>query len=118
MRVRRTLPSSTVIRSTAIFPQRECARSFPTWSCGTYAQDQGQRGKVVDFRLAIEIDGVEVQPGDILFGDRDGVVVIPQSTEEDVVRRSVDKVSTDNQVRRAIEQGLSAVEAYSCFGVM
>jgi 4-hydroxy-4-methyl-2-oxoglutarate aldolase len=91
---------------------------FPTWSCGTFAQDQGQRGKVVDYRLPIEVEGVVVRPGDILFGDRDGVVVIPKLTEEEVFRKAIEKVSTENQVRKAIEQGLSATEAYSRFGIM
>jgi 4-hydroxy-4-methyl-2-oxoglutarate aldolase len=91
---------------------------FPTWSCGTYAQDQGQRGKVVDFRLPIEIDGIAIEPGDVVFGDRDGVLIIPQAMEEDAIRESLDKVSAENQVRKAIEAGMSATEAYHRFGVM
>ena len=94
------------------------ALNFPTWSCGTYAQDQAQRGKVVDFRLSVEIDGVAIRPGDILFGDRDGILVIPQTAEEAVVRQAEEKVSAENQVRKAIEAGMSATEAYRRFGVM
>src|ERR1700728_1474329 len=48
---------------------------FPTWSCGTSGPGQGPRGQVVDFRLPVEIEGVAIRPGDILFGDRDGIVV-------------------------------------------
>ena len=46
---------------------------FPAFSHGGYAQDQGPRGKVIDFRTPLEIGAVRVNPGDILFGDRDGV---------------------------------------------
>src|SRR5205085_3747856 len=42
---------------------------FPVFSHGRYAQDQGPRGKVVDFRVPIEMNGVRIHPGDILFGD-------------------------------------------------
>jgi regulator of RNase E activity RraA len=91
---------------------------FPTWSRGTYAQDQGTRGKVVDFRLPVEIDGVAVQPGDLVFGDRDGVVVIPRDAEREAIRRALEKASTENLVRKAIEGGMSTVEAYKRFGVM
>ena len=94
------------------------ALDFPTWSCGTYAQDQGQRGKVVDFRLPVEIEGVAIRPGDILFCDRDGVLVIPQAVEKDAIHEALGKVSAENQVRKAIEAGMSATEAYSRFGVM
>ena len=53
------------------------ALGFPTFSRGLYAQDQGPRGKVIDFRVSIEIEGVRIAPGDLIFGDREGVLVIP-----------------------------------------
>ena len=46
---------------------------FPTFSYGRYAQDQAPRGKVIDFRVPLEIKGVRVNPGDIGLGDIDGV---------------------------------------------
>ena len=46
------------------------ALGFPTFSRGLYAQDQGPRGKVIDFRVSIEIEGVRIAPGDLIFGDR------------------------------------------------
>jgi regulator of RNase E activity RraA len=91
---------------------------FPTWSYGPYAQDQAPRGKVVDFRLAVEIDNVTIEPGDILFGDREGVVVVPKAAEREVFERALEKVRNESAVRKAIEQGVSASEAYAKFGVM
>ncbi len=46
--------------------------NFPTFCMGSFAQDQGPRGKVVDYRVPIEIEGVAIRPGDIVYGDRDG----------------------------------------------
>src|SRR5215212_5898368 len=56
--------------------------NFPTFSYGRYAQDQGPRGKVIDFRVPIEMNGVRILPGDIVFGDNDGVLIIPKAREE------------------------------------
>ncbi len=91
---------------------------FPTFSRGRYAQDQGYRGKVVDFRIAIEIEGIPVRPGDIVFGDLDGVLVIPQDAEQEVIARALEKVSKENLVRTAIEAGMPATDAFDKFGVM
>jgi 4-hydroxy-4-methyl-2-oxoglutarate aldolase len=92
--------------------------NFPTFSIGRYAQDQGYRGKVVDFRVALEIDGVSIKPGDIVFGDLDGVLVIPQEAERDAITRAADKVSKENTVRTAIENGMSTADAFKTYGVM
>ena len=88
------------------------------FSNGGYAQDQGPRGKVVDYRVAVEINGVRIQPGDIVFGDLDGVLVIPRQAEEEAIRRALEKASTENLVRLAIQNGMSTVEAFRSFGVM
>ena len=91
---------------------------LPVFSYGGYAQDQGPRGKVVDYRVAVEINGVRIQPGDIVFGDLDGVLVIPRQAEEEAIRRALEKASTENLVRLAIQNGMSTVEAFRSFGVM
>jgi regulator of RNase E activity RraA len=91
---------------------------FPTFSYGGYAQDQAPRGKVIDFRVPLEIGGVRMMPGDIVFGDLDGVCVIPRAAEEEVFRRALEKVRKENLVGQAIEDGMSAQEAFKKFGVM
>ena len=91
---------------------------FPAFSYGGYAQDQAARGKVIDFRVPLEIGGVRVTPGDIIFGDLDGVCVIPRAAEEEVFRKALEKVQKENLVRRAIEDGMSAQGAFKKFGVM
>src|ERR1700722_9185919 len=52
--------------------------NFPTFAFGSYGQDSAPRCKVYDFRVAIEIGKIRIRPGDILFGDIDGVVVVPR----------------------------------------
>ncbi len=91
---------------------------FPTFSYGSYAQDQGSRGKVLDYRIPIEIEGILVHPGDVVVGDVDGVVIVPKAVSEEVFRLALEKVNTENLVRIAIENGMSTVEAFERFGVM
>jgi 4-hydroxy-4-methyl-2-oxoglutarate aldolase len=91
---------------------------FPTFSHGRYAQDQGYRGKVVDYRVRIEMDGVSISPGDIVMGDLDGVLVIPRRAEEEAIAKALEKVSKESAVRVAIVNGMPTVEAFEKFGVM
>ena len=92
--------------------------NFPCFGCGAYAQDQGPRGKVVDFRLPIEIGGTRIRPGDLIFGDVDGVLVIPQDAEKEAFTRAFEKARGEQKVAEAIKGGMSAAEAWNQFGIM
>src|SRR3984957_13859694 len=94
------------------------ALGFPTFSRGLYAQDQGPRGKVIDFRTVVEIEGVRIEPGDLIFGDREGVLVIPAEVEAEAIEAALAKMSTENRVATAIRGGMGAREAFDTFGVL
>jgi regulator of RNase E activity RraA len=85
---------------------------------GGYAQDQGPRGKVLDYRVPIEIEGVRVHPGDIIFADRDGVLVVPQEVEKEAFMGAIEKARGEQLVKKALEEGMSTVEAFERFGIM
>lgn len=91
---------------------------FPAFSRGTYAQDQGPRGKVIDYRVPIEIGGVRINPGDIVYGDRDGVVIVPKEITDDVFSKAIEKARGEKAVKKALEAGMSTVEAFEKFGIM
>lgn len=93
-------------------------QDFPVFSYGSYAQDQGPRGKVIDYRIPIEIGGVRIEPGDVVFGDCDGVCVVPRRAEEDVFRAALEKARGEKRVREALERGMSAREAFETFGIL
>lgn len=92
--------------------------NFPTFSYGRYAQDQGPRGKVIDFRVPIEMNSVHINPGDIIIGDIDGVCVVPKAIEEEVFRRAIEKARGEKTVQKAILNGMSAKEAFEKYGIM
>ena len=92
--------------------------NFPTFSYGRYAQDQAPRGKVIDFRVPLEIGGVRVNSGDIVFGDIDGVCIVPREAETEVITKALEKARGEKLVKKAIEGGMSAREAFDKFGIM
>ena len=94
------------------------ALNFPTFSWGSYGQDSSPRYKVVDFRLPLEIGNVRLRPGDIVFGDIDGVCVIPNEAASDVFAKALEKVRGERLVRRALEEGSSAVAAFEKHRIM
>jgi regulator of RNase E activity RraA len=53
-----------------------------------------------------------------VFGDLDGVLVVPKEAEQEAISRALEKVAGENTVRKAIEKGMSTVEAFRKFGVM
>jgi regulator of RNase E activity RraA len=91
---------------------------FPTFAFGSYGQDSAPRCKVVDFRIPIEVGQVRVRPGDIIFGDIDGVLLVPAEAEDDVFSRALEKARGEKLVKKAIEEGSSAVEAFEKYGIM
>lgn len=85
---------------------------FPTFAFGSYGQDSGPRYKVVDFRVPVEIGCVRVRPGDTVFGDVDGVCVVPAEAAPEVFTRALEKVRGERLVKKALEEGSTAVEAF------
>lgn len=94
------------------------AMDFPVFCYGSYAQDQRGRGRVVDFRIALEIHGVNVKPGDIVFGDVDGVVVIPQEVESLVIAHALERVNREKTARHLLLNGASAETVFQETGVL
>ena len=91
---------------------------FPVASAGGYAQDQGPRGKVLAWRVPITFGDVLVRPGDIVFGDRDGVIVVPKAVEVAVFTGALEKARGERKVLEALQQGMSTVDAFKKFGIM
>lgn len=72
---------------------------------------------VLDYRVPIEMDGVRILPGDLIFGDLDGVLVIPRKVEQEVLERAYEKATGEKTVLRQPRR-LSAVESFRVHGIM
>jgi len=94
------------------------ALGLPCFSYGRYAQDQAPRGKVLDYRVPIQINGVLINPGDIVLGDIDGVCIVPRPIEEEVFIRALEKARGEKIVQKMIQQGVTAKDAFEKYGIM
>jgi 4-hydroxy-4-methyl-2-oxoglutarate aldolase len=92
--------------------------SFPLFARGTCIYDSKDRQRVIDVDVSVEIDGVRISPGDLVFADEDGVVVVPRAVEETIIAKAWEKVNAENKVRDAIAGGMKATEAFRVFGVL
>lgn len=93
-------------------------QNWPVFSRGRFAQDSAVRTQVADFRCPIEIGQVSVQPSDLIFGDLDGVVVVPKKVEAEVIERALAKARGEKLVRKEIEAGMSSTAAFKKYGIL
>lgn len=93
-------------------------QDWPVFSRGRFGQDSAVRTQVADYRCDIEIDGVWIKPGDLIFGDLDGVLVIPKVVEEQVIVKALKKARSEKLVRKEIDNGMSSTEAFLKYGVL
>lgn len=91
---------------------------FPVFARGTSLYDSKDRQRVIDCDVPVEIGGVVFSPGDLMVADEDGIVLVPQVVESEVLSLAWAKVHDENEVRQAIENGMGAVEAFQTYGVL
>jgi len=101
-------------RDTAMLEQM----GFPVYARGLSVYDSRDRQRVVDIDVPVEIGGVTFAPGDLVFADTDGVVVVPQAVEEEVIQAAWKKAHEENHVREALQGGMKATEAFKKYGVL
>jgi 4-hydroxy-4-methyl-2-oxoglutarate aldolase len=91
---------------------------FPVFCTGFRPVDSSSRSTVIDYGCPVRCGDVLVHPGDIVFADIDGVVVIPQDHLEPTVRMALEKVEGENASREMLEQGFLLREVYDRYGVL
>jgi 4-hydroxy-4-methyl-2-oxoglutarate aldolase len=91
-------------------------QDFPVFCMGRDAQGSLYRNQVIRYGVPVEIGNILIRPGDLIFGDIDGVVVIPKEIEEKAITVTLEKVRGEKDTREAIERGMSAVEAEKKYG--
>ncbi|HEY4155084.1 MAG TPA: hypothetical protein VGM24_06645, partial [Puia sp.] len=74
--------------------------------------DSKGRGMVTGYDVAVECGGVLVNPGDLIYSDFDGIVVVPQGIEDEVFQRAKEKVENENHSRRELLDGRSLRQVY------
>jgi len=91
---------------------------FPVFHGGIGPLDSKGRGKVVAIDVPIECAGVVVHPGDLVFGDADGCVVVPQSAEKAVIAAALEKLAGERNSLEALRQGRYLRDVFAQYGVL
>ena len=91
---------------------------FPVFAGGIGPLDSKGRGKVMAIDVPVEVAGALVAPGDLVFGDADGVVVVPRAVEGEVVAAALAKVAGENATRAALARGEKLADVFRRHGIL
>jgi regulator of RNase E activity RraA len=101
---------------------RDCNRiidmGFPVFYAGIAPVDSQGRGRVMAYDVPVMCGGVLVSPGELVFADFDGVVVVPRDAEAEALRLASEKVNKETASRQAILAGKSLREVFDTYGVL
>ncbi len=91
---------------------------FPVFSRGPRPVDISGRGTVISIGRPVEVAGVVVHPGDVVFAEVDGVVIIPQDVAEETMSRAFEKVAKEDGAREDLRAGRLLSEVWSKYRVL
>ena len=89
---------------------------FPVFSRFVTPEDSTWRWELEATQVPVSIGRVQVEPGDWVVGDDDGVVVVPNTLAESVLAEAEAKAATENEIRAAVRDGMPPLDAYDRFG--
>jgi 4-hydroxy-4-methyl-2-oxoglutarate aldolase len=91
---------------------------FPVFAAGFSPLDSKGRLDGIAHGIPIRLGECLVRPGDYVFGDIDGIVVVPSELAEEAFRRALEKVSGENKVREELAKGRSVREVFAEYGIL
>jgi len=94
------------------------AMQFPVFHAGIGPLDTKGRARMMERDIPIECAGVRVRSGDIVFGDADGVVVIPNERAEEVIAKAQEKARGEDATRDELRNGKLLAEVFSRHGIL
>jgi regulator of RNase E activity RraA len=94
------------------------AMKFPVFHGGIAPLDSKGRARIMALDIPIECGGVHVVPGDLVVGDVDGLVVVPQSVEEKVLEIAFKKVSGESNTLKDLQRGDKLADVFARYGIL
>lgn len=91
---------------------------FPVFHGGIAPLDSKGRARVMAIDIPIECAGVAVSSGDLVFGDADGLVVVPRIAEEQVLRLAAEKLRGEHDTLSELKQGKTLREVFDRYGIL
>ena len=105
----------TVINGVCRDSNRAMEVGYPIFSRGTYMRTGKDRVMADAYNTKISLGEVAVVPGDIIAGDFDGIVVIPQERLDEVVKAAIEIEDAEDHIRESIRKGMSLIDARTQF---
>jgi len=90
---------------------------FPVFAKGNYCKDTRKRGIVTSRNKTVSIDGISVHKDDLIFGDRDGIVIIPKKHEREVIARALDSLKKERLILIDVAQGVPTSQLVDRYGL-
>lgn len=94
------------------------AMHFPVFHGGIGPLDTKGRARMMERDIPVECAGVTVRSGDIVFGDADGLVVIPQEHAPEVIARAREKAAGEDNTRDELRRGRLLADVFAKFGIL
>ncbi|MCC6717903.1 MAG: RraA family protein [Acetobacteraceae bacterium] len=94
------------------------AMGFPVFAGGIGPLDSKGRGKIVALDVPVEVAGVKVSSGDLVFGDADGVVVVPKAIEKKVIEAAFEKLKGEHSTLADLQAGMKLGDVFAKYGVL
>jgi 4-hydroxy-4-methyl-2-oxoglutarate aldolase len=91
---------------------------FPVFHGGISPLDSKGRGEIIEIDVPVEVAGVRIAPGDIVFGDADGVVTIPRAIERDVFAKAAEKLAGETRTEEALARGEKLADVFARYGIL
>ena len=91
---------------------------FPTFCRGLSPYDSLGRMDGKEYDVPVECGKVRVNPGDLVFGDVDGVVVVPQEIVDEVIEKAFSKVQGESKVREELRSGAGVEATFKKYGIL
>jgi len=85
---------------------------FATYAAGAHGTTSSVLHHPVDFGVPIGCGGVMVQPGDVIVGDDEGVVVIPAQVAEEVAQKCYERDRLESWIQQKVATGVSIIGVY------
>lgn len=89
---------------------------FPVFAKGNYCKDTRKRGIVTSKNKTVMIDGIRIHKDDLIFADRDGIVVIPRQKEKEILEEAMQRMKNERQILIDIAQGIQTDELVQRYG--
>ena len=91
---------------------------FGVFATGIKPVDSRGRGVVVEWNVPVECGGILVTPGDLVFADYDGVVVVPRGIMNEVIKLAADKAARETSTREELMRGAYLRDVFEKYGVL